>query len=62
MSNREVVILSGCRTPIGIFGHSLKSVRAYKLAEIDSGRFKDEIVPVPVPQRKGDPLMFTTDD
>ena len=29
---------------------------------IESGRFKDEIVPVPVPQRKGDPIIFDTDE
>src|SRR6185436_13996889 len=29
---------------------------------IGEGRFKDEIVPVPVPQRKGDPLRFDTDE
>jgi acetyl-CoA C-acetyltransferase len=29
---------------------------------ISSGRFKDEIVAVPVPQRKGDPKMFDTDE
>src|SRR4029077_17886934 len=29
---------------------------------IGDGRFKDEIVPVPVPQRKGDPLMVDTDE
>jgi acetyl-CoA C-acetyltransferase len=29
---------------------------------IASGRFKDEIVAVPVPQRKGDPKMFDTDE
>ncbi len=29
---------------------------------IDSGRFADEIVPVPVPQRKGDPIMVDTDE
>src|SRR5437762_477205 len=29
---------------------------------IAEGRFKDEIVPVPVPQRKGDPVMFDTDE
>jgi acetyl-CoA C-acetyltransferase len=29
---------------------------------IDSGKFKDEIVAVPVPQRKGDPKMFDTDE
>lgn len=29
---------------------------------IESGRFKDEIVPVAVPQRKGDPIIFDTDE
>lgn len=28
----------------------------------DSGRFKDEIVPVYIPQRKGDPVCFDTDE
>ena len=32
------------------------------LAAIKSGRFKDEIVPVPVPQRKGDPVNFVDDE
>jgi acetyl-CoA C-acetyltransferase len=31
-------------------------------AAIKSGRFKDEIVPVEIPQRKGDPLIFDTDE
>ncbi len=29
---------------------------------IQEGRFKDEIVPVSIPQRKGDPLIFETDE
>src|SRR5436190_6261490 len=29
---------------------------------IGEGRFKDEIVPVPVPQRKGEPVMVDTDE
>ena len=29
---------------------------------IKSGRFKDEIVPVEVPQKKGEPLLFDTDE
>ncbi len=29
---------------------------------IDEGRFREEIVPVPVPQRKGDPLLVDTDE
>ncbi|MDR2991368.1 MAG: acetyl-CoA C-acetyltransferase [Burkholderiaceae bacterium] len=28
----------------------------------DAGRFKDEIVPVTVPQRKGDPIVFDSDE
>ena len=31
-------------------------------AAIAAGRFKDEIVPVPIPQRKGDPVLFATDE
>lgn len=29
---------------------------------IEAGKFKDEIVPVIIPQRKGDPLVFDTDE
>ncbi|WP_313798409.1 acetyl-CoA C-acetyltransferase [Cytobacillus sp.] len=29
---------------------------------IETGRFKDEIVPVEIPQRKGDPIIFDTDE
>lgn len=29
---------------------------------IDEGRFKDEIVPVVIPQRKGDPIVFDNDE
>jgi 3-oxoadipyl-CoA thiolase len=31
-------------------------------AAVDAGRFKDEIVPVPVAQRKGPPLLVDTDE
>ncbi len=31
-------------------------------AAIKSGRFKDEIVPVEIPQKKGDPIIFDTDE
>ena len=31
-------------------------------AAIKEGRFKDEIVPVTIPQRKGDPIVFDTDE
>ncbi|MCX7678538.1 MAG: acetyl-CoA C-acetyltransferase [Spirochaetes bacterium] len=31
-------------------------------AAIDSGRFDDEIIPVPVPQKKGEPKLFTKDE
>jgi acetyl-CoA C-acetyltransferase len=38
--------------------------RSYRraLAAIGTGRFKDEIMPVPVPQRKGDPKLFDRDE
>jgi acetyl-CoA C-acetyltransferase len=29
---------------------------------IKSGKFKDEILPVPIPQKKGDPVMFAVDE
>lgn len=40
------------------------SVQSQNKAEkaIKEGRFKDEIVPVSVPQRKGDPVVFDTDE
>lgn len=31
-------------------------------AAIKAGRFKEEIVPISVPQRKGDPIIFDTDE
>lgn len=31
-------------------------------AAVKSGRFKEEIVPIPVPQRRGEPIMFDTDE
>lgn len=32
------------------------------VAAVKSGKFKDEIVPVEIPQRKGDPIVFDTDE
>jgi len=32
------------------------------LAAIGGGRFKEEIVPVPIPQRRGDPVVFSRDE
>ena len=32
------------------------------IAAIDSGKFAEEIVPVTIPQRKGDPIVVTTDE
>jgi acetyl-CoA C-acetyltransferase len=32
------------------------------VAAIRAGRFRDEIVAVPIPQRKGDPILFDTDE
>ena len=40
------------------------AAESYKrtMNSISTGRFKDEIVPVPIPQRKGDPIIFDTDE
>jgi 3-oxoadipyl-CoA thiolase len=38
-----------------------ESQRKYKEA-YEQGKFKEEIVPVPVPQRKGDPVIFDADE
>ncbi len=32
------------------------------IAAIDSGKFAEEILPVKIPQRKGDPVVFDTDE
>ncbi|HYR83588.1 MAG TPA: acetyl-CoA C-acetyltransferase [Terriglobia bacterium] len=32
------------------------------VAAIKAGKFRDEILPVPIPQRKGDPVVFDTDE
>ncbi|SBW00589.1 Acetyl-CoA acetyltransferase [uncultured delta proteobacterium] len=40
---------------------ALESQRRAVLA-IDEGRFRDEIVPVVMPRRKGDPIVFDTDE
>jgi len=40
------------------------SLRSHQraIAAIDSGRFKEEIVPVPIPQKKGEPKIVDTDE
>ncbi len=32
------------------------------VAAMDAGRFRDEIVPIPIPQRRGDPVLVDTDE
>jgi acetyl-CoA C-acetyltransferase len=36
--------------------------QAKAMAAIQSGKFKDEITPVVIPQRKGEPIVFDTDE
>ncbi|MBD3299609.1 MAG: acetyl-CoA C-acyltransferase [candidate division Zixibacteria bacterium] len=38
-------------------GSQQKAIKA-----IEEGKFKDEIIPVEIPQRKGDPVVFDTDE
>ena len=40
---------------------ALRSQQRWKAAQ-EAGRFADEIVPVPVPQRRGDPVVVTQDE
>jgi len=40
---------------------ALRSQQRWHRAQ-QAGKFKDEIVPVPIPQRKGDPVLFDTDE
>jgi acetyl-CoA C-acetyltransferase len=40
---------------------SAESYRRARAAQAD-GKFRDEIVPVPIPQRKGDPILFLEDE
>jgi acetyl-CoA C-acetyltransferase len=51
------------------FGASREAQDAYALSSqqkavqaIEKGYFRDEIVPVPVPQKKGDPILFVVDE
>lgn len=34
----------------------------HAVAAVESGRFKEEIIPVEIPQRRGEPLVFDTDE
>ncbi|HZY42186.1 MAG TPA: acetyl-CoA C-acyltransferase, partial [Anaerolineae bacterium] len=48
---------------LGSFAHRFAFESQMKArAAIESGRFKDEIVPVFIPQRKGEPLIVATDE
>ena len=40
------------------------SLRSHQraIAAIDAGKFAEEIVPVPIPQKKGEPVLVTTDE
>ena len=40
------------------------AIESYKRSQqaVQSGKFENEIVPVPLPQKKGDPVMFSKDE
>ncbi len=40
------------------------AINSYKktAASVETGKFKDEIIPVPIPQRKGDPILMYDDE
>lgn len=66
----KVVIVTAGRTAIGTFSGSLSSIPASDLgadqnkveAAQVTGKFDDEIIPVEIPQRKGDPVVFNKDE
>lgn len=60
------VFADQCATNCGISREEQDefAINSYKLAQssIESGKFKDEIVSVEIPQRKGDPKIVDTDE
>lgn len=50
--------------PISRFDQDAFALRSHQLAiqATNSGKFSEEISPVPIPQRKGDPLMVSVDE
>ena len=40
------------------------AINSYKktAASVETGKFRDEIIPVPIPQRKGDPIIMSDDE
>jgi acetyl-CoA C-acetyltransferase len=55
-----------CATECGISRQDQDdfAIESYKRSQaaIQAGKFVDEIVPVPIPQRKGDPILFAQDE
>jgi acetyl-CoA C-acetyltransferase len=55
-----------CASECGISRQDQDSfaIESYKRSQaaIQAGKFVDEIVPVPIPQRKGDPILFAQDE
>jgi 3-oxoadipyl-CoA thiolase len=50
--------------PVSRLDQDTFALRSHQLAvqATDSGKFAEEIAPVPIPQRKGDPIMVTIDE
>jgi acetyl-CoA C-acetyltransferase len=47
---------------MGITAENVAKEHGIDRPQQDAGRFKDEIVPVLIPQRKGEPIVFDTDE
>ncbi len=62
MGNAAELCASGCN--ISREQQDAFAVESYKRSQAawESGSFSDEIVPVPIPQRKGDPVLFAKDE
>jgi acetyl-CoA C-acetyltransferase len=62
MGNAAEWIAESCSISRGAQDQFALESHRKAVAAIEAGRFKEEIVPVEVPQRKGDPTIFDTDE
>jgi len=62
MGNAAELCASGCN--VSREDQDAFAIESYKRSQaaVNGGKFQDEIVPVEIPQRKGDPVLFSKDE
>ncbi len=62
MGNSAELCASSCK--VSREEQDAYAAESYKRSQaaVNAGKFENEIVPVPIPQRKGDPVLFTKDE